>query len=126
MDDVLKKMNSQFFGTGKHKVSIKNFLEKENAIFLDVRTKEETETMSFNLKYFNIDVINIPINELPEKYIELSKDKFIGTFCSSGTRSAWAYMYLQSKGFTNVKWLDANNEELATLLKPGLIYKHKQ
>ncbi len=125
MDEILKKMNLEFLGTGKHKISINFFLEKENTILLDVRTKEEAETLSFNLKHFNIDVINIPINELPERYNELSKSKFIGTFCSSGTRSAWAYLYLQSKGFTNVKWIEAGNEEFAALLQPGLIYKQK-
>ena len=123
MDSTLRKFDLAFLGTGKHKFSDEKFLEKENSIFLDVRSKEEIETLCFNLKYFNIDVINIPINELPDRLNELPKDKIIGTFCSSRTRAAWAYNYLLSKGFDKAIWIDATNESLATLLKPGKIFK---
>ena len=123
MEATLKKMDLAFCGSGKHKISVEKFLQSENAIFLDVRSKEEIETLKFNFNLFNIKVVHIPIEELPDRYTELSKDKLIGAFCSSGTRSAWAYIYLMSKGFEKSKWIAGGNEDFAAALKPGAIYK---
>ncbi len=122
MKKALKTMDLEFCGIGKHKISVEKFLETKDAIFLDVRDKKEVETIAFNLEIFGIETLNIPINELPDRLEELSETKLITCFCSSSTRSAWAYIYLFSKGF-NVKWLEASNEDLAKLLKPGKIFK---
>jgi len=121
-------MDLEFLGTGKHKINPDKFLEQNGAIFLDVRTKEEVKTLSFDFSYFGIKVINIPLNELGERFNELPKDVSIGTFCSGATRSAIAYAFLLSKGYDKVKWIDAGNEQLTALLKPGLIYtkSHKK
>ncbi len=126
MDTTLKKMGLDFTGSAKHKISIENFLQTPASIFLDVRSKEEVDTIKFDFKFFNIEVINIPIEELPDRYNELSKDKLIGAFCSSKTRSAWAYIYLMSKGFEKTKWIAAGYEELVANLKPGAILKKVQ
>jgi len=123
METTLKKMDLAFCGSGKHKISVEKFLQSENAIFLDVRSKEEVETLTFDFKLFNIKTIHIPIEELPEHLNELPKNKLIGAFCSSGTRSAWAYIYLLSKGFEKVKWIAGGNEEFASAIKPGAVYK---
>ncbi len=122
MENTLKQMNLEFCGSGKHKITAEKFLETKNTLFLDVRDKKEVEAITFDFKIFGIDTINIPIDELPDRLNELPKNKLLFSFCSSGTRSAWAYIYLLSKGF-NVKWLDASNEDLAKLLKPGRIFK---
>ena len=122
MEKALKSMNLEFCGSSKHKITAESFFETKRTLFLDVRDKKEVETIAFNFGIFGIETLNIPINELPDRLNELPKNKLITCFCSSGTRSAWAYIYLFSKGF-NVKWLDASNEDLAKLLKPGRIYK---
>jgi len=122
MENSLKKMDLEFIGSGRHKISIEKFFETKNAIFLDVRNKEEVDTLGINLKIFGIKTVHIPINELPNKFNELPQQELIGCFCSGGTRSAWAYLYLFSKNY-NVKLLDASNEDLAKLLKPGKILK---
>jgi len=122
MESTLKKMDLEFLGNGKHKISVEKLFETENAVFLDVRDKKEVEILRFDLELFKIKTVNIPINELPEKLDELPQNKLIVCFCSSGTRSAWAYIYLFSKAY-NVKWLEASNEDLAKMLKPGRIYK---
>jgi rhodanese-related sulfurtransferase len=122
MEKTLKSMNLEFFGTGKHKMSVEKLFETQNVLFLDVRDKEELKTLGFNFETFGISTLNIPINELSERISELPNDKLIACFCSSGTRSAWAYIYLFSKGF-QTKWLAASNEDLANLLKPERIYK---
>ncbi len=122
MEKALKSMNLEFLGSGKHKITVEKLFETKNTLFLDVRDKNEVETIAFNFKLFGIETLNIPIEELPDRLNELPKDKLITCFCSSGTRSAWAYIYLFSKGF-DVRWLDASNEDLAKLLKPGRILK---
>ena len=120
MENALKKMNLEFLGTGKHKISLEKLFETGNVIFLDVRDGKEVQTLNFNLEIFGIETLNIPVNELPDRLSELPHNKTIACFCSSGTRSAWAYIYLFSKGY-NVKWLSASNEDLAEILKPGKI-----
>jgi len=122
MENALKTMNLEFLGTGKHKISVEKLFETENTVFLDVRDKKEVKTLSFNLEIFGIETLQIPIDELPDKLSKLPKNKLITCFCSSGTRSAWAYIYLFSKGY-NTKWLEASNEDLAKMLKPGKIFK---
>lgn len=122
MEKALKQMDLEFLGTGKHKLDAEKLFETENVFFLDLRDKEEVKTLSFNLEIFGIETKNIPINELPERLNEIPNNKLIACFCASATRSAWAYIYLFSKGF-QTKWLEATNEELANLLKPGRIYK---
>jgi len=122
MEKALKQMTLAFLGSGKHKIPVEKFLETKNALFLDVRDKKEFETIAFNFGIFGIETLNIPINELPERLNELPKDKLIICFCSSGTRSAWAYIYLFSNGY-QTKWLEASNEDLSKILKPGTISK---
>jgi len=123
MENTIRKMDFEFFGTGKHMVSPEKFIENENALFLDVRAEEEVETIKFNFKYHNIQVMHIPFHELADRYHELPKDKLISTFCSSGPRSAMAYLFLLSKGFTQVKCISGSYEQITSLLKPGKLYK---
>lgn len=122
MESTLKKMNLEFLGTGKHKILPEKFFETKNAIFLDVRDKKEVDVLKFDFEIFGIKTLNIPINELPNRLDELPNNKQIACFCSSGTRSAWAYIYLFSKGY-NAKWLEASNGDLANMLKPGRVLK---
>jgi len=123
MENTIRKIDFEFCGTGKHVISPEKFLEIKGAIFLDIREKEEVETIKFDFKYFNIQVIHIPFHELGDRYNELPKDKLIGAFCSSGTRSAMAYLFLLSKGFDKVKWLSGGYEQITSLLKPGKLYQ---
>ncbi len=122
MENALKQMDLEFCGSGKHKISVEKLLEKKGVVFLDVRDELEVKAMKFDFGIFGIESINIPVNLLPDRHAELPKDKPIACFCSSGTRSAWAYLYLFSKGY-DVRWLAASNEDLAALLKPGRILK---
>jgi len=122
MEKALKSMNLEFCGSSKHKIIAEKLFETKNTLFLDVRDKKEVETITFNFRIFGIETLNIPIDELPDRLNELPNDKLIACFCSSGTRSAWAYIYLFSKGF-DIRLLDASNEDLAKLLKPGRIFK---
>jgi len=112
-------------GPDKHKIDAESFLKKENAVFLDVRVKEEIETIKMVLKH-HFPVIEIPLHELPSRLNELHRDKFIGIFCSSGVRCTIAFAYLKSKDFENVKVIEGGYEQFVAALMPGKIYKHIQ
>ena len=122
MENTVKKLDFEFCGAGKHKISLEKLLQSKNAILLDVRTREEIRCLKFDLTPFGIPTLNIPFHELPDRLEEIPQDKMVACFCSSGTRAAWAYLYLLNKGF-NAVWLSAGNEDLAAMLKPGKIFK---
>ena len=54
MDNTLKKMDLDFCGNGKHKISLEKFIESENILFLDVRDKAEVEILSFDFAKLGI------------------------------------------------------------------------
>lgn len=122
LNNTMKTLNFEHFATSQHKISPANFLASPNALFLDLRTKEEIDTLSINLKH-HMPVLNIPIHELPERLIEIPKDKKVGLFCSSGVRIAIAYLYLKTAGFENIVMLPGGLEALVAELKPGKIQK---
>ena len=122
IEQVLRSLNLNFFGKGKHKISPEIFFEKENAIFLDVRSKEEAETIDIKLKYHSyIESINIPVDKIPDEIDKLSKGKFIGIFCPGSVRSTVVYAYLLSKGFSDVRIIMGGYSALTDALKPGKV-----
>src|ERR687886_1097844 len=62
---------------------------------LDVREPHEYEVA-------NIGARLIPLGELPERLIELDKDKTLAVHCKTGARSASAVKLLRDAGFENV------------------------
>ncbi|MBW1979691.1 MAG: rhodanese-like domain-containing protein [Deltaproteobacteria bacterium] len=127
MDEVLKNMTLEFFGTGSHKISADKMLEKENAVFLDLRSREEAETISISLKHHaGIIAKHIPINELSHRLAELPRDKFIGVFCPANVRSTMAYVYLLSKGFTQVRIVEGGYAGLTEAILPGKVWTQVQ
>jgi rhodanese-related sulfurtransferase len=123
MDELMKSMTFDFFGSGKHKVTSSTHLSSDNALFLDVRSKEELETVTFSLVH-HMTVLHIPINEIPDRLSEIPRDKTVGIFCSSGVRSTMTYFYLQSQGFENVRIIEGGYAELVDDFKPGKLLKH--
>ena len=71
---------------------LKNYNEKE-IIILDLREKLELISGKFD------NSINIPLSELRKRYIELSKDKEIWTYCAVGLRGYIATRFLAQKGY---------------------------
>jgi len=122
LDELLRSMNLNFFGKGMHKITPSCHLTSENAILLDVRSKEEFETLSLKL-YHHMPVVHIPVCEIPDRINEIPKDKKIGIFCSSGTRATMVYVYLRIHGFSadNVKILEGGYAALTAELTPGKI-----
>ena len=124
MEQVLKKLTLEFFGKGKHKTTPENFFGIENGFLLDVRAREEAESITFNLQHHrNIECKNIPTDEIPDRIHEIPQDKSIAVCCSGMARSAIVYAYLLEKGFTNVCILEGGYSAITEALKPGKILK---
>lgn len=80
----------------KQVVSMLPELRQNGAVFVDVRSP--AEFVSGNAP----GSINIPLNELPSRLVELPKDRDVVVFCASGSRSSMAKMVLKTKGFQKV------------------------
>lgn len=122
MDEVLSGMDFDFLGQGKHRITATCFLALENAVMLDVRTNQERENLDFKMNNF-CEVIRIPLNELPTRLKEIPQDRYVGTFCVSGFRSAVAAFYLQSRGYSNVHAIAGGYPEMTAELKTGKVFK---
>jgi len=70
-------------------------LANGKAVLVDVRFIEEVAAWRTGF------AINIPLNELPGRLKELSRDKIIVTACPHKDRSAIAMAYLRSKGYNS-------------------------
>ncbi len=122
IEAIMKSMTFDFFGSGKHKVRVNSHLSKENSLFLDVRSDEENDTLSFKLIH-HMPVIHMPIQEIPDRFDEIPKDKNIGVFCSSGVRSSIVYLYLRAQGYQNVRILPGGYASITEEFKPGKLRK---
>jgi len=124
MEQVLRNLTLDYFGNGKHKISPDKFFDIENALLLDVRSKEESDSIFIKLEHHtNVESLNIPINEIPERIDEIPKTKSIGVFCPANVRSSIVYAYLLSKGFPDVRIVEGGYLALTEALKPGQILK---
>ena len=95
----------QLFGFGP-KVDYKDLI-KQGATIVDVRTKAEYQQGHIK------GSVNIPLNNLPNHYSKLDKNKPVLTCCASGMRSAQAKSLLKANGFSEVHngggWMSLNN-----------------
>lgn len=124
MEKILKNFTLDFFGQGSHKIDPEQFMKLGSAILLDVRSREEVQAISINMECFtNIHSKNIPIDELPDRLNELSKQKIIAIFCPANVRSSIAYAYLWHKGFTLIRILEGGYPALTEAIKPGKLLK---
>ncbi len=122
LDELLRSMTFDFFGSGKHKVELDTLLRTEGAVFLDVRSRQEWESLQITLKH-HIRVLWIPIDEIPARHNEIPRDVLVGVFCSAGTRSSMVYMYLRSLGYENVRLLPGSYDPIISQVLPGVLYK---
>jgi rhodanese-related sulfurtransferase len=122
LEAVIAQMDFRYFGTSQHKMEPAAFLEKDNAVLLDVRAQEEVDTIRFPLKH-HLPVLEIPTDQVPVRVDEIPRDKLIGVFCSSGVRCSVIFAYLKSKGYEDVKILPGGYGPLLEALMPGKIFK---
>ena len=124
MEQVLKSFTLDYFGNGKHKISPEKFFDIEKGLLLDVRSKEESDSICIKLEHHsNVESLNIPINEIPDRIDEIPKTKFIGVFCPANVRSSIVFAYLLLKGFMEVRIVEGGYSALTEALKPGQVLK---
>jgi len=114
LEDILRQKTREFLGSHL-KVKAGDFYDawkKGEAVILDVRSDEEVALVKLG------PAIHIPLNELPDRYQELPKDKTIAIFCPGKIRAGIAYAFLRLKGFDNVKVLAATLDDIAGLEIP--------
>lgn len=80
-------------------VSVAKETDQNSPIVVDVRTPGEYKSGAYP------DAINIPLDEIPNRYAELGKNaaREIVVYCASGARSAYAENILRQLGYTNVR-----------------------
>ncbi len=123
LEKTIERMDFQFFATGQHKVDPETILQNKDAVLLDVRSREEMETVQFHLKH-HVTILEIPAHDVPSRIDDIPRDKLIGIFYSSGIRCTIIFLYLQSKGFKHVKILEGGYNNLLSALVPGKIFNH--
>lgn len=127
MDKLMRKFTLDFWAKGKHKITPEKFVEIEKCFLIDVRSREEFDSLSIKMKaYFNVECKNIPVDEVPDKINEIPQDIPIGVFCPGDIRSAIVYAYLLANGFSDVRIISGGYSALSDLIKPGKILKKIQ
>jgi len=125
MEQVLKSLTLEFFRSGAHKITPEKLFENKAAVLLDVRSREEAASVSINLsKHDNIECRNIPVDEIPDRWEELPKDRLIAVFCPANVRSSIVYAFLLTKGLAPVKVLEGGYAAITEAVKPGKLLKH--
>ncbi|MGQ1891216.1 rhodanese-like domain-containing protein [Thermophagus sp. OGC60D27] len=122
LEKVIKEMDFRYFGMGQHNLDAETFLASDNTVLLDIRAREEVETVKFPLSHF-CEVLEIPTNEVPDRIDEIPKDKTVGVFCSAGVRAVIIFVYLRSKGYNNVRIIPGGYAGLMEAVKPGKLFK---
>ncbi len=127
MEQILRSFTLEFFGKGKHKTTPVAFLEMEKAVFLDVRSRQEVNSLSIDLKHHdNIKCLNIPVDEIPDRLEEIPCDQLVALFCPASVRSAIVYGFLMGQGFSNIRILEGGYAALTDALLPGKILQLTQ
>ena len=89
---IISFLSLLLFGCSSKTDKIKELMNENIYIIVDVRTNEE-----YNESHL-IDAINIPYNEIDET-TNLDKEKLIFVYCKSGNRSSIAYNKLTNLGY---------------------------
>ncbi|MBN1826652.1 MAG: rhodanese-like domain-containing protein [Candidatus Eisenbacteria bacterium] len=117
-DAVLREMDFAFIGEGRFKITADRLLEGPDTILVDLRSDEERAIIDLRPEEL-LKTISLPLDELPERLSEIPRDKTVGLFCSSHTRSTMAYFYLRAHGYENAKILLSGYDALLPELTPG-------
>jgi rhodanese-related sulfurtransferase len=124
-DSLMRSLTLDFFGAGRHKISTENLFRDPDAVFIDVRSREETECLCLPLRQ-HIQAIEIPISELPDRLAEIPRERLVALFCSSDVRAAIAYAYLRVNGYTNVRIVAGGYAALMEELMPARVLNRKR
>jgi len=120
LDIVLKQMDLEFVGRGKHKISVEELFSAPDGLLLDIRTAAEQRSLPLCFPG-QVSILHIPLDELPMRWGEVIDEAAVGIFCPHGVRASIAYTYLHARGKTNVRVLDGGYAGIAEMARPGAV-----
>jgi len=119
MEHIFEQFTLDYFAKGKQKTTFTAFLEQEDAVLVDVRSKEEALTLPIKFAlHDNVTAVNIPINEVSERMAEIPTDRPVGLFCPATIRSAMVYALILSNGYENARILEGGYPALTEAAMP--------
>ena len=121
-DAVLRSMTLEFCGNAKHKITPEALFATEGAVFLDVRSATECESVDLRLEH-QATLLQIPTEEIPDRFEEIPRDKLVGIFCSAGVRATMVYAYLRARGFEQVRIVPGGYGPVMETVMPGKLWK---
>jgi rhodanese-related sulfurtransferase len=77
-------------------LELKKMLKNNEVVLLDVREPYEIEICNVKGSLF------IPMNEIPQNFEQLDKEKRYAVMCHSGVRSLYVSNYLNSLGYSTL------------------------
>lgn len=86
--------------------------EKDNVMLIDTRTAEEFAFATIQ------GAINIPLDDLREKFMQIPTDKPVVLFCAVGLRGYLGQRILMGIGYTNVRNLIGGYQHYAAAVAP--------
>ncbi|NPA26641.1 MAG: rhodanese-like domain-containing protein [Chloroflexi bacterium] len=114
-EDVLRERSFAFWARGAHAIMPDAFVDRlvrGEAVLLDLRSEEEVAHLAFP------GALHIPLEQLPDRWQEVPRDKLVAAFCPGGSRSILAQAYLEMKGYTNVRVLRGGYAGITSELVP--------
>ncbi len=125
VEDVLRYYNFENFGNNEHRITPEELFKLDDACFIDVRSREEMDTIAFPLHH-HVKSLEIPICDIPDSLDKIPRDKVVGIFCAATIRASMVFVYLKSMGYDNVKIIVGGYEPMFLALNPGLMYTYLQ
>lgn len=122
LEQALRAMDFNYFGTSQHQMMPEGFFTKDNIVLLDIRTKEEVSNLKLPMQDM-CPVLEIPVDELPDRAHEIPQDALIGVFCSGSIRAAMIFAYLKGLGYPSVRILKGGYGAMCEAVLPGKLYK---
>lgn len=113
-----REMDFEAFGTGGFATPAQALpnLIKNNALLVDLRSREEVEQLSLPFS------LNIPLSELPARLEELPQTGLIVLFADGPWRASVGLAYLTAKGFDEISIIPQGLPEMLKTLKPGPLF----
>jgi len=121
-DDLLRGMDFEFFGSGRHKITAEQLLSQADAVLLDIRSIQEVQTLALPFSH-DLTTLHIPTDEIPDRLDEIPRDRPVNLVCSTATRAAIVYAYLRIMGFEHVRIVAGGYGGLTEQAKPGKLLK---
>ena len=120
--DLLRELTFDFFGSGRHKITMNELLVQDNAVLLDVRSAEEVQTLALPFSH-DVTSLHIPTTDIPDRMGEIPRERPVVVFCSAGIRAAIVYAYLRTMGFERVRILLGGYPDITEQARPARLWK---